>query len=73
MSSLSLTVGEQEVEQLMEEGLSYLNSAVDSSGEETPSGNSQRGYTALVSQQGLGADHVVHAPHLNINDISCLT
>lgn len=57
----------------MEEDLSYLNGAVDSSREETPSGNSQSCYTALVSQQGLGTDHVVHAPHLHIDNISSLT
>lgn len=54
----------------MEEDLSYLNGAVHSSGEETPSGDSQSGHTALVSQQRLGTDHVVHAPHLHIDNMS---
>lgn len=62
----------RQVEQLMEEDLSYLNCTVDSSREETPSGNGQSRYTALVSQQGLGTDHVVHAPHLHIDNSSSL-
>lgn len=45
----------------------YLNGAVNSSREEASSGDSQSCYTALMSQQGLCTDHVVHAPHLNIN------
>lgn len=44
--------------------MTYLDGAVNSSGEEAPSGDSQSCYTALMSEQGLCTDHVVHAPHL---------
>lgn len=43
---------------------SYLDRAVDSSRKEASSGDGQSGYAALVPQQGLSTDHVVHAPHL---------
>lgn len=45
--------------------MSYLDGAVDSSREEAPSGDGKSCDTALVPQQGLGTDHVVHAPHLD--------
>lgn len=43
----------------------YLHRAVHRSGEKATSGHSQSCDAALMSEQGLGADHVVHAPHLN--------
>lgn len=46
----------------------YLYGAVDSSGEEASSGDSQSCHAPLMSEQRLCTDHVVHAPHLdNIN------
>lgn len=45
-------------------GRPYLDGAVDGPREEASSGHGQRRHAALVSQQRLGADHVVHAPHL---------
>ena len=44
--------------------LPYLDGAVDGSGEEASSGDGESCDAALVSQQGLGTDHVVHAPYL---------
>lgn len=56
--------------------VSHLDGAVDGSRKEAPPGDGQSCYTALVSQQGLCADHVVHAPHLDdtnttLNSLSC--
>lgn len=56
-------VGWTPVEPTVRLACPHLDGAVDSSGEEAPSGNGERCYTTLVSQQSLGADHVVHAPH----------
>lgn len=42
----------------------HLYSAVHGAGEEAAAGHGEGGDAALVAQQGLGADHVVHAPHL---------
>lgn len=54
--------------QLAEDDVLYLDGAVNSSGEEASSGNGQSCNTTLVSEQGLGTDHVVHAPHLQIHN-----
>ncbi len=50
---------------------SDLYSAVDSSREKSSSGHSERRHAALVPQQSLGADHVVHAPHLHRYNHQC--
>lgn len=46
----------------------YLYGAVDSSGEEAPSGDGQSRHAPLMSEQRLCTDHVVHAPHLDNTD-----
>lgn len=42
----------------------YLHGAIHSPREEPAPGDSQCSYTALMAQQRLCADHVVHAPDL---------
>lgn len=42
-----------------------LHSAVHGSGKQAPSRDCQRGDAALMAQQSLSANHVVHTPHLD--------